>query len=187
MSMSPELAELVELIDRYSTSREEWETEVLLARMREQEQAICRRAPHLARFAHAAIEGALYVRRQADASRMARSTEKEEYRDRNYLMAAECISRRADPAYDDLSDIQLMIRVGALPRYGLAKSQARAAILDGLRDPRNIEKIKQFGDRGDPNRRRSIFDGSKQLSAQCQKTASIPHPSKTPTRQTHQL
>ncbi|WP_131871088.1 MULTISPECIES: hypothetical protein [unclassified Bradyrhizobium] len=184
--MDSDLAELIDLIDRYSASREEWETEVLLAKLREQEQAICRRAPHLARFAHAAIEGALYVRRQADASRMARSSEKEECRERNYLMAAECISRRADSAYDDLSDIQLMIRVGALPRYGLAKSQARAAILDGLRDPRNIEKIKQFGDHGEPNRRRSIFNGTKNLSCQCPRTASIPHPSKTPTRQTHQ-
>lgn len=187
MSMSPELAVLVDLIDRYSTNKDEWETELLLAKLREQGKTICLHAPHLARFAHAAIEGALYVRRQADAARMARTSEKEECRERNFLMAAECISRRADPAYDDLSDIQLMIRVGALPRYGLAKSQARAAILDGLRDPRSIEKIKQFGDHGNPNKRRSIFDGSKKLSGQCQKIASIPHLSKTSTRQTHQL
>ncbi len=187
MSMSPELAELVDLIDRYSTNKDEWETELLLSKLREQEQTICRHAPYLARFAHAAIEGALYVRRQADSARMARSSEKQECRERNYLMAAECISRRADAAYDDLSDIQLIIRVGALPRYGLAKSQARAAILDGLRDPRSIERIKQFGDHGNPNKRRSIFDGSKKLSGQCQRTASILRPSKTSTRQTDLL
>jgi hypothetical protein len=62
-----------------------------------------------------------------------------------------------------MSDIQLIVRVGALPRYRLAKSQARAAILEGLRDPRNQERIKQFGARGEPNKRRSIFDGTKEV------------------------
>lgn len=162
-SIVPDLTDLIALVGRYSTNCDAWETETILAKLREQEQAISERAPHLAFPAHALVEGALYLRRQSESTREARQKKEKERRETAFRMAAECIARRRDPAYDDMSDIRLMEWVGALPPYGRAKSQARAMILAGMRDPRNIEKIKQFGARRETNRRRSIFDGTKDV------------------------
>ena len=157
-SIAPDLTELIALCKQYSTNRDPWETETLITKIRDEEQAISARAPHRTFEAHAIAEGTFYLRRQSDSGRQRGG----EHKERNFRMAAECIARRANPDNDDTSDIRLMKRVGALPGYdSLSKSQARAAILEGLRDPRNQERIKEFGNRGNPNRRPSIFDGTR--------------------------
>lgn len=148
------LANLIALVDRYQSTTDEWDCEVLLGQMREAESAV---PPDLKRLAHFAIEGALYVRRQSDLGKRNGGVNLA----RNIEMAAACIKLRHDPANDGRSDKALMEIVRKRSIYKLKPSAARSAILDGLAHAANSLLIKQFGVRGHPNKPRSIFDGSK--------------------------
>lgn len=104
--------------------------------------------------------GAEYSRRQGDNSkaRIGRN------RARNINMAAECIKRRRDPAYDGMNDSDLMAWVGSRQRKPLGRTQSIEAVKDGLTDPVNQSRIEQSGYRRRVDGRRSIFDGSKRIA-----------------------
>jgi hypothetical protein len=148
------MEQLIALVDRYQSTTNEWETETLLGTMREAENAV---PPHLRWFAHCAVEGAIFLRRQADAGKSNGGGNLP----RNMEMARECILLRRDPANDARSDRALIDIVRVRPKLSLKYSAARAAILDGLRHPSNLKLTKDFGDRGSPNAFRSIFNGTR--------------------------
>lgn len=148
------LANLIALVDQYAVTTDEWETEVILRKLRETENAV---PSHLKRLAHFAVEGALFVRRQSDLGRKNGGAKLA----RNINMAAECINLRRDSANNHHSDAALIEIVRVRPRYNLGKSAARSAILDGLKHPSNLALLKKFGEPSNPNKPRSIFDGSK--------------------------
>jgi hypothetical protein len=156
-SIVPDLTTLRDLVEQYAAA-DKWDVEDARARLDEEERAIVSRFPAYRRFVHAAVQGAKYVRRQAKSGAKARSNEN---RVRNIEMATECIKRRRDPGYDAYSDTWLMESVGKLDRFKAGKTAAIKGIKDGLSDSGNQSRLLESAKHRRPDKRRSIFDGSK--------------------------
>jgi hypothetical protein len=152
----PDLAALIRLVGEYATA-DEWTIEDVRARLDEEKRAISERFPAHGHFAHVTVEGAKFIRRQKDSGRNRPGWD----RARNINMAAECIKRRRDRAYDEYSDTSLMTAVGQLEKFKLDRSQAIEACKDGLSDPMNQIRIRESEKHRRPDKRRSIFDASK--------------------------
>jgi hypothetical protein len=152
----PDLAVLIRLVDEYATA-DEWSIEDVRARLDEEKRTISERYPAHGHFAHVTVEGAKFIRRQKDSGRNRPGWD----RIRNIDMTTECIKRRNDHAYDGYSDTRLMTDVGQLPRFKLDRSQAIEACKDGLSDSSNQIRIRESAKHRRPDKRRSIFDGSK--------------------------
>jgi hypothetical protein len=157
-SIVPDLTVLIDLVEQYAAA-DKWDIEDARARLDEEERAIVRRFPAYRRFVHAAVQGTKYVRRQAESGALARANEN---RVRNIQMAAECIKRRRDSAYDSYRDTRLMEFVGKLERFKVGRTAAVDGIKDGLTDPSNQARIQESAKHRKAHQRRSIFDGSKQ-------------------------
>jgi hypothetical protein len=149
-------ANLITLIEEYESESDEWARELSLQQLRTEERAIAVRLPHLERFAHFAVEGALFVRRQSDSARRNNGRNLT----RNIRLAIECVRRRRDPAYDGFSDSNLMAHVGD-QMGGIGRSSAIECIKSVLSHHMVVAKIRESGERRNPDRSRSIFDDSK--------------------------